>query len=390
MRDPEREWTLLEEQQYLERYEDEVKADRQKVLDAGGLAIIGTERHESRRIDNQLRGRSGRQGDIGQSQFYISIEDDLMRRFGGDTLQNMMDKIGMDDSMPIELKMISKSLENSQKKVEARNFDIRKSVLEYDNVMNQQRTLIYKQRQDVLRGENLHEQVIFMLQSTIKNIVEHYSNVSEYVEEWDLPAMLRDLEAPLPEHGLTPDDLTKLSKDEVIPMLCQKAEAHLEGRAEAMGPAMLQALERVIILKVVDEHWMDHIDAMDQLRQGIGFQALGQQNPVTVYKNEAYIMFEDMVADIQLNVSRLIQRVEKVEAPKEKQNLVASHGGEGEGATSGGKASGSGKAAPPKKQPVHVGEKIGRNDPCPCGSGKKYKNCCGRPGQGNAEAESAE
>ncbi len=390
MRDPEREWTLLEEQQYLERYEDEVKADRQKVLDAGGLAIIGTERHESRRIDNQLRGRSGRQGDIGQSQFYISIEDDLMRRFGGDALQNMMDKIGMDDSMPIELKMISKSLENSQKKVEARNFDIRKSVLEYDNVMNQQRTLIYKQRQDVLRGENLHEQVIFMLQSTIKNIVEHYSNVSEYVEEWDLPAMLRDLEAPLPEHGLTPDDLTKLSKDEVIPMLCQKAEAHLEGRAEAMGPAMLQALERVIILKVVDEHWMDHIDAMDQLRQGIGFQALGQQNPVTVYKNEAYIMFEDMVADIQLNVSRLIQRVEKVEAPKEKQNLVASHGGEGEGATSGGKASGSGKAAPPKKQPVHVGEKIGRNDPCPCGSGKKYKNCCGRPGQGNAEAESAE
>ncbi len=390
MRDPEREWTLLEEQQYLERYEDEVKADRQKVLDAGGLAIIGTERHESRRIDNQLRGRSGRQGDIGQSQFYISIEDDLMRRFGGDTLQNMMDKIGMDDSMPIELKMISKSLENSQKKVEARNFDIRKSVLEYDNVMNQQRTLIYKQRQDVLRGENLHEQVIFMLQSTIKNIVEHYSNVSEYVEEWDLPAMLRDLEAPLPEHGLTPDDLTKLSKDEVIPMLCQKAEAHLEGRAEAMGPAMLQALERVIILKVVDEHWMDHIDAMDQLRQGIGFQALGQQNPVTVYKNEAYIMFEDMVADIQLNVSRLIQRVEKVEAPKEKQNLVASHGGEGEGAPSGGKASGSGKAAPPKKQPVHVGEKIGRNDPCPCGSGKKYKNCCGRPGQGNAEAESAE
>ena len=164
----------------------------------------------------------------------------------------------------------------------------------------------------------------------------------------------------------------------------------MEGRAEAMGPAMLQALERVIILKVVDEHWMDHIDAMDQLRQGIGFQALGQQNPVTVYKNEAYIMFEDMVADIQLNVSRLIQRVEKVEAPKEKQDLVASHGGEGEGATSGGKASGSGKAAPPKKQPVHVGEKIGRNDPCPCGSGKKYKNCCGRPGQGNAEAESAE
>ncbi len=397
MKDPEREWTLMEEQQYLARYEAEVKADREKVLQAGGLAIIGTERHESRRIDNQLRGRAGRQGDIGRSQFYIAIEDDLMRRFGGDALQGMMDKIGMDDTMPIELKMISKSLENAQKKVEARNFEIRKSVLEYDNVMNQQRTLIYKQRQDVLRGENLHEQVKFMLQSSVKNIVERYNNVSEFVEEWDLPAMLHELEAVLPniqnEPGLQAEDLAKLSKNEVIPLLTQKAEAHLEGRAEAMGPEMLQQLERLLILKVVDEHWMDHIDAMDQLRQGIGFQALGQQNPITVYKNEAYTMFEDMVADIQLNVSRLVQRVEKVEAPKEKQNLVASHGGEGEGApATGGKgnAAGSSKAPTPKKMPVHVGEKIGRNDPCPCGSGKKYKNCCGKPGANTPNNEESE
>ncbi|MCX4266125.1 MAG: preprotein translocase subunit SecA, partial [Firmicutes bacterium] len=261
MKDPEREWTLMEEQQYLARYEAEVKADREKVLQAGGLAIIGTERHESRRIDNQLRGRAGRQGDIGRSQFYIAIEDDLMRRFGGDALQGMMDKIGMDDTTPIELKMISKSLENAQKKVEARNFEIRKSVLEYDNVMNQQRTLIYKQRQDVLRGENLHEQVKFMLQSSVKNIVERYNNVSEFVEEWDLPAMLHELEAVLPniqnEPGLQAEDLAKLSKNEVIPLLTQKAEAHLEGRAEAMGPEMLQQLERLLILKVVDEHWMD-------------------------------------------------------------------------------------------------------------------------------------
>ena len=317
-----------------------------------------------------------------------------MRRFGGDALQGMMDKIGMDDSMPIELKMISKSLENSQKKVEARNFEIRKSVLEYDNVMNQQRTLIYKQRQDVLRGENLHEQVKFMLQSSVKNIVERYNNVSEFVEEWDLPAMLHELEAVLPniqnEPGLQAEDLAKLGKDEVIPLLCERAEAHLEGRAEAMGPEILQQLERLLILKVVDEHWMDHIDAMDQLRQGIGFQALGQQNPITVYKNEAYTMFEDMVADIQLNVSRLVQRVEKVEAPKEKQNLVASHGGEAESAPAAGGKGGGAKPAAPKKVPVHVGEKIGRNDPCPCGSGKKYKNCCGRPGANTPASEEAE
>jgi preprotein translocase subunit SecA len=371
MKDPEREWTLDEEREYLAKYEAEVKQDREKVLAAGGLAIIGTERHESRRIDNQLRGRSGRQGDIGQSQFYISMEDDLMRRFGGDNLTAMMDKIGMDDTMPIEVKMVSKSIETAQKKVEARNFEIRKNVLEYDNVMNQQRELIYKQRQDVLAGENLHEQVLFMLKSSVENIIEHYSNVSNYTEEWDLPAMLQELDTVLPNHGLTPEDIAKLDKSEVAPLIYEKAAAHLEARSEKLGADMLQNLERMIILKSVDDKWMDHIDAMDQLRQGIGYRALGQQNPVTEYKNEAFVMFEEMVADIQLNVSRLIQRVEVVEAPKERKNIVASHGGDE-------------SAAPKKKAPVHAEAKIGRNEPCPCGSGKKYKNCCGRA-QNNAD-----
>ncbi len=379
LKDPEREWTLSEEKEYLAKYEAEVKAEREKVLAAGGLAIIGTERHESRRIDNQLRGRSGRQGDIGQSQFYISVDDDLMRRFGGESFKGMLDKIGMDDTMPIEVKMVSKSIESAQKRVESRNFDIRKNVLEYDNVMNQQRKLIYQQRQDVLSGQNLHEQVLFMLKSSIEHIVGRYSNVSDYPEEWDLAALLHDYTDVLPEHGLEPADLARLAKDEVIPLLYDKAAAHLEARSEKLGEDMLHNLERMIILKSVDEKWMEHIDAMDQLRQGVGYQAIGQQNPVTVYKNEAFDMFEAMIADIQLSVSRLIQRVEVVEAPKERKNLVASHGGEASGE----------KAAPKKKTPVHAEPKIGRNDPCPCGSGKKYKNCCGRPGA-NAGAENTE
>ncbi|HIU10650.1 MAG TPA: preprotein translocase subunit SecA [Candidatus Avidehalobacter gallistercoris] len=370
LKEPEHEWTLSEEREYLAKYENEAKAEREKVLAAGGLAIIGTERHESRRIDNQLRGRSGRQGDIGQSQFYISVDDDLMRRFGGDSFKNMLDKIGMDDTMPIEVKMVSKSIENAQKRVESRNFDIRKNVLEYDNVMNQQRKLIYQQRQDVLSGQNLHEQVLFMLKSSIEHIVKRYSNVSEYPEEWDLTALLNDYTDVLPEHSLEPADLARLAKDEVVPLLYDKAAAHLESRSQKLGEEMLHNLERMIILKSVDEKWMEHIDAMDQLRQGVGYQAIGHQNPVTVYKNEAFDMFEAMIADIQLNVSRLIQRVEVVEAPKEHKNLVASHGGK----------TADGKAAPKKKTPVHAEPKIRRNDPCPCGSGKKYKNCCGRPG----------
>ncbi len=373
MNDPEREWTLEEERAYLAQYEDQVKAEREKVLAAGGLAIIGTERHESRRIDNQLRGRAGRQGDLGQSQFYLAIDDDLVRKFGGESLKNMLDKIGMDDTMPLEMKMISKSIENAQKKVEGRNFDIRKNVLEYDNVMNKQRSLIYKQRQDVLSGQNLHEQILFMLRSAIENIVARYSPVSEFPEEWDLTALLHDYSEILPDNGFTTEELARLGKDEVVPLLYNKAEAHLQERADKMGEDALQSLERMIILKCVDEKWMEHIDAMDQLRQVIGYRSIGHENPLIAYKNEAFDMFEAMISDIQLAVSRLIERVEVVEAPKERTNLIASHGGEAQ------------PAAPRKKAPVHAGEKIGRNDPCPCGSGKKYKNCCGKSAADGAE-----
>ncbi len=379
MKDPGRKWTRAEEEAYLAQYADEARAEREQVLAAGGLAIIGTERHESRRIDNQLRGRSGRQGDIGRSQFYISMEDELMRRFGGDTLTGMLDKLGMDDSTPIEVKMVSKSIESAQKRVESRNFEIRKSVLEYDNVINQQRALIYKQRQAVMAGEDLHEQVLFMLRATIENIVGRFSNVSEFPEEWDLPAMLIELDVPLPNHGLQPADIAKLSKDEVVPMLYEKAAAHLEARAEKLGAERLRDLERLIILKSVDEKWMDHIDAMDQLRFGIGYRALGQQNPVVAYRDEGFIMYEAMVADIQLSVSRLIQRIEVVEAPREQQNTVASHGAAMPKAPQKAPQKGAPQApAQPKQMPIHVTDKIGRNDPCPCGSGKKYKSCCGK------------
>lgn len=370
MKDPEREWTLEEERAYLAQYDEQVKAEREQVLAAGGLAIIGTERHESRRIDNQLRGRAGRQGDLGQSQFYLAIDDDLVRKFGGDSLKNMLDKIGMDDTMPLEMKMISKSIENAQKKVEGHNFDIRKNVLEYDNVMNKQRELIYKQRQAVLAGENLHEQILFMIRSAIENIVGRYSPVSDFPEEWDLTALLRDYSEILPANGFIPADLAKLSKEEVVPLLNEKAVAHLEERAQKLGEEQLQQLERMIILKCVDEKWMDHIDAMDQLRQGIGYRSIGQQNPLIAYKNEAFDMFEAMTADIQLAVARLIERVEVVEAPRERTNLVASHGGEAQA------------EAPQKKTPVHAEAKVGRNDPCPCGSGKKYKACCGKNAEG--------
>ena len=409
MKNPERQWTREEELAYLGQYEAAVKAEREQVLAAGGLAIIGTERHESRRIDNQLRGRAGRQGDIGRSQFYISVDDDLMRLFGGDSLKAMLDKIGMDDTMPIEVKMVSKSLENAQKKVEGRNFDIRKTVLEYDNVLNQQRSIIYKQRQDVLSGQNLHDQVLFMLKSATENIVDRYSSVSEHTEEWNLPALLRDITEVLPNHNLQPADLAALPKAEVAPFLYEKAVAHLDARASKMGEHILQKLERMIILKCVDEKWMAHIEAMDQLRQGIGFRALAQQSPVVAYKNEGFDMFQAMIADIQIAVSRLIQRVEVVEAPKENRNMVASHAAATAAPAARPMPAGrpvptgrpmpaarpvpAAKAAPaapaqpeapaepaPKKTPVHVEEKIGRNAPCPCGSGKKYKNCCGKGG----------
>ncbi len=333
------------------------------VTDLGGLYIIGTERHEARRIDNQLRGRSGRQGDPGTTQFYISLEDDLMRRFGADNIQGIMDKIGMDDDMPIENGMISRSIENAQKKVEARNFEIRKNVLEYDNVANKQREVIYGQRRQVLVGENVEDSVLNMVELTAEMIVHEVAGDLKYPEEWDLEALNQKArEMFLLKEPLDLERVKKMEADEVKQYLKDTAIARYHAREEELSSEVFHELERVILLKNVDIKWMEHLDAMDQLRQGINLRAYAQRNPVDEYKNEAFDMFSQMIGEIQLDTVRMIYRVNVVERPQERTDILnATHGDE-----------------KPVKKPVVKKDKVGRNDPCPCGSGKKYKNCCGR------------
>ena len=333
------------------------------VTDLGGLYIIGTERHEARRIDNQLRGRSGRQGDPGTTQFYISLEDDLMRRFGADNIQGVMDKIGMDDDMPIENGMISRSIENAQKKVEARNFEIRKNVLEYDNVANKQREVIYGQRRQVLVGENVEDSVLNMIELTADMLVQEVAGEHKYPEEWDLEALNQKArEMFLLREPLDIEKMKKMEADEVKQYVKDIAIARYHAREEELGSEVFHELERIILLKNVDVKWMEHLDAMDQLRQGINLRAYAQRNPVDEYKNEAFDMFSQMIGEIQLDTVRMIYRVNVVERPQERTDILnATHGDE--------------KTV---KKPVVKKDKVGRNDPCPCGSGKKYKNCCGR------------
>ena len=337
------------------------------VKDLGGLYIIGTERHEARRIDNQLRGRSGRQGDPGFTQFYISLEDDLMRRFGADNITGLMDKIGMDDDMPIENKMISKSIETAQKRVEARNFEIRKNVLEYDNVMNKQREVIYGQRRQVLMGENMSQSIQGMIESIANDILEEVAAAGKYPEEWNLDLLQQRMNDAffLPE-PLDKDAILKMEKEEVQNYLQEVALNRYHQREAELGAEQFHEIERLILLKNVDMKWMEHLDAMDQLRQGINLRAYAQRNPVDEYKNEAFDMFQQMISEIQYETIRLMFRVtiveKAVEQPKERTDILnASHGDE----------------ATVKKPKVNK-EKVGRNDPCPCGSGKKYKHCCGK------------
>ena len=333
------------------------------VKDLGGLYIIGTERHEARRIDNQLRGRSGRQGDPGCTQFYISLEDDVMRRFGADNITGIMDKIGMDDDMPIENKMISKSIETAQKRVEVRNFEIRKNVLEYDNVMNQQREVIYGQRRQILMGENMSASLQSMVETIAETILEEISAAGKYPEEWDLDLLQqRMVEAfALPE-AIDKDKILKMEKPEVAAYLKEVALNRYHQREEELGSEQFHEVERLILLKNVDIKWMEHLDAMDQLRQGINLRAYAQRNPVDEYKNEAFDMFQQMMYEIQYETIRLIFRVAIVEKPKERTDILeASHGDEAQ-----------------VKKPKVNKEKVGRNDLCPCGSGKKYKHCCGK------------
>jgi preprotein translocase subunit SecA len=333
------------------------------VTELGGLHIIGTERHESRRIDNQLRGRAGRQGDPGSSRFYVSLEDDLMRLFGSDNIMGILDKVGMDDSIPIEHSIVSRSIENAQKRVENKNFDIRKHVLEYDDVLNQQREVIYSQRRQVLEGENLKDNIIEMIKTLVENTMNMYTSHSPYPEEWDLKSMLDYCEQLfLPEHSLTPEQLLNMSKEEVHETLLESALNYYERREEELGPEIMRQLERFIMLKVVDQKWMDHLDAMDQLRQGIGLRAYGQQDPLVQYKFEGYQMFNDMVAAIQEDTVRLVLRANIVQEQREGPKNVVENKYSEEGA---------------RKEPVRS-KKVGRNDSCPCGSGKKYKKCCGK------------
>ncbi|SES80710.1 preprotein translocase subunit SecA [Anaerobranca gottschalkii] len=334
------------------------------VKELGGLYIIGTERHESRRIDNQLRGRAGRQGDPGVSQFYISLEDDLMRLFGSEKIMGMMDKLGMDDNTPIEHPLLSKTIENAQKRVEARNFDIRKHVLQYDDVMNQQREVIYRQRKEVLLGEKLEDKIIGMIDKVIERSVDLFAHEELYPEDYDLKGLLEYAESTY----LLPDDvslenLQGLHREEILELFKEKVRENYRKRKEELKELM-EELERVIVLRTVDRKWMDQISAMDDLRQGIGLRAFGQKDPLIEYKFEAYNMFQAMIESIQEEVARLIFRVQITSTPVRRAVAVAKE------------TSAAGSESNVKQTPVKT-NKVGRNDPCPCGSGKKYKKCCG-------------
>ena len=346
--------------------------NKKKVVDVGGLYIIGTERHESRRIDNQLRGRSGRQGDPGHTQFYISLEDDLMRRFGAETLPAIMDKVGMNDEMPIENRMVSRTIENAQKRVESRNFETRKNILEYDDVMNKQREIIYTQRRQVLEGRNMAESISGMIDKLVDTVCDEAAHGETFPEAWNLEQLaLRLMEIFNFPDGVDTSNYPNMDSSEVREELKAKAHARYAEKEEEIGPEIFHDFERNILLRNVDTNWMDHLDAMDQMRQGIGLRAYGQHKPIDEYRNESYDMFNEMTYNIQYNTIRMlfavtIKRQEEVQQEEEQQKervdiLNARHGDE----------------EPVKKKPVSV-QKVGRNDPCPCGSGKKYKHCCGK------------
>ena len=349
-------------------YEPEVKREAEAVREAGGLFIIGTERHESRRIDNQLRGRAGRQGDPGESSFYISLEDDLMRLFGSERIQNMMDTLGIADDEPIDQKILSGAIENAQKKIESRNFGVRKHVLEYDDVLNTQRQTIYAQRLQVLEGKDVKDNIVKMIDDTIAHAVhaaigEHSLISTEMVEQARRPfigVFLRPEDCTF-----TPEECDDLTADQLTNILSDQAHKVYEAKEQALGSPIMRELERVVLLKNVDSKWMDHIDAMTELRNGIGLRAYGQYDPVVEYKREGFDMFDAMIDSIREDTVRMIflAQVRTREEPKREQ--VAKETG------AAGAADGSVKA-----EPKRAGKKPGPNDPCPCGSGKKYKKCC--------------
>ncbi|WP_195929515.1 preprotein translocase subunit SecA [Clostridium sp. 1001270J_160509_D11] len=343
------------------QFKDQAAKEQEAVKEAGGLAIIGTERHESRRIDNQLRGRSGRQGDPGSSRFYIGLDDDLMRLFGSERIQGVVERIGLEEDMPIEHKMLTKSIENAQKKVEGRNFGIRKHVLQYDDVMNKQRQVIYAERSSVLEGEDIHEYIQSMIKDRIGAAVEAYTE-DKKVDYTELKNYLYT--SFMPAESLEVEGLETLQGEELIEKIYEIALAIYKEKEEVITPERMREIERIILLQCVDSHWIDHIDAMDQLRQGIGLRALGQQDPVIAYKLEGFNMFDEMVDQIRQDTVRYLFGITIEKQPTERKQIVDVDTIEA--------------PTDEPKQPVVKETKVGRNDLCPCGSGKKYKNCCGK------------
>ena len=358
------------------KFDNEIKEEKEKVIEAGGLKIIGTQRHESRRIDNQLRGRSGRQGDPGESRFYIGLDDDLMKIFGGDIVTKVYNTLGADEDMPIESRLISKAVENAQKKVEGRNFSIRKNVLQYDDVMNVQRTVIYEQRRDVLDGMNLKESILKMMDSVVELIVDSHIVDGEEVNK---ESIAQDIETNLGISDVAALKAEKFDRNALVDELIAKVHEIYASKETEFGEENLRELERVVMLKIVDQKWMDHIDNMDELKKGIGLRGYGQQDPVVQYRLEGTEMFDDMIEDIRMDVVKILLNIRKKEGPIERTettkvtgasledtaiNLVDGNISEKEGGMN--------------KTVVNEGPKVGRNDPCPCGSGKKYKNCCGK------------
>ena len=359
------------EYQALEKkHKEAIKDEADKVREAGGLFIIGTERHDSRRIDNQLRGRAGRQGDPGASRFYLSLEDDLMRLFGGERLSNMMSALNTPEDMPIESKMVSKSIESAQKKKEGQNFAIRKNTLQYDDVMNRQRELIYGQRNRVLDGEDLKAAILKMLDETVSEAVDFYCPSALPESDWNVAGLKGKFNGWLSSDSDFDGD--KLDRDETKETLTQRGHDLYEEREQELGSEIMRELERMVLLRNVDSKWMDHIDNMDELRRGIGLRAYGQQDPIVAYRMESYDMFDEMSASIREDTVKqmLTVRITRKEETERKQTAkITSESGASDGSEKG--------------RTVRKGKKVGPNDPCPCGSGKKYKKCCGAPGKQN-------
>ncbi len=361
----------------VEKYEEKIKDEKKKVIEAGGLKIIGTERHESRRIDNQLRGRSGRQGDIGESIFYIALDDDLMKIFGGNAITKVYNTLGADENMPIQSRIISKAVENAQKNVEGRNFSTRKNVLKYDDVMNAQREIIYKQRREVLDGEDIHQNILNMVDSIAEDTVSVYTDYAENSKSLNVEGLNTEIQDTF---GLDMSEFVNSHKDDpnaIIDELKSKAHSKYDEKEEEITPEKMRELERIVMLKVVDEKWMDHIDNMDELKDGIGLRAYGQQDPIVKYRMEGMDMFDEMIANIKLDVVKILMNIRKQSSNAQRHETAKITGAALQAIES---VDGGKKINTPEHSQTIVNDrpKIGRNEPCPCGSGLKYKNCHGK------------